>query len=59
MLRKETGKEVRCWKRSQGWDQTGRVGSQHERVGRSDVVGSGPERLLNQGVSIFFRKSEE
>lgn len=43
MLGKEarlpTGKEWRCWKRSQGWDQTGGVGSQHEQVGRSDVWG--------------------
>lgn len=50
--RLETGKEGRCWGKRQGWDRTGKVGSQHGQVGKSDVVGSGDGKGLDQGVRV-------
>lgn len=50
--RLETGKNRRCRGWRQGWDQTGRVGDQHGHVGKSDVVGSGDGKGLEQGVSV-------
>lgn len=57
--RLQTGEEWRCWKRSQGWDQTGGVGSQHEQVGRSDVVGSVMGGEGTRPGSQCFREPEE
>lgn len=50
--RLETGKEGRCWGRRQGWDQTGKVGSQRGQVGKRNVVGSGDGKGLDQGVRV-------
>lgn len=50
--RLETGMEGRCWGRRQGWDQTGTVRSQHGQVGKSDIVGSGDGKGLDQGIGV-------
>lgn len=42
----------RCEGGRQGWDHTGRVGSQYGQVGKSNVVGSGDGKGLEQGVSV-------